>query len=106
MPMRELLALPAWDNPATTLDAWKQALADLGQTPRTTREDGETWLEIGAAQLRGYVVLEDMNVAAINFELHAADPTEGQELLARAASALGWELHDDDDETEDDEDES
>lgn len=104
--MRELLAVPAWDTPATPLDAWKAALADLGHPAKVRREDGETWLEVGAIQLRGYVMLEDINAAAINFELHGTDPAEAAALLEAAAAKLGWELHDDDeDEDDDDEDE-
>lgn len=100
--MRELLALPAWDTPPTPLDAWTARLAELGHPAKLRRAEGETWLVVLPLHLRGYVVLEGADVGAINFELGAPDPAEAVALLEGAAAALGWELHEDEDEAQDD----
>jgi hypothetical protein len=93
--MIELLAIPAWNTEPRTLGDWTAALAALGHTPAVGREDDETWLEVGPLRVRGYVALEGQSVEAINFELHDADTEPASRVLAAAASALGWELHED-----------
>jgi hypothetical protein len=93
--MRELLALPAWDTPPTPLEQWVREFSHRDQSPRLVQESGEHWIEIPAHRIRGYIVVEEGCVAAVNFELHAADPTESIGLLQAVASALNWELHED-----------
>jgi hypothetical protein len=99
--MIEYLAIPAWQTPPTPLGAWVQALGDESVT--VTRDgSGVAWLEIAGLRVRGYVQIENGQATAINFELHALDPDPATRVLEAAASALGWELHADDDEDEDD----
>lgn len=96
--MRELLALPGWNTPPTSLEAWTERLSG-----RVVRDGDEVWLEVASRHLRGYVVIEDDRVSAINFELSEHDPDETIALLQRAVADLGWELHADHDEDDDDE---
>jgi hypothetical protein len=101
--MLELLALPGWNTPTTTLDAWVAQLQSLGVSVVVERESSEvSWLEITVLRTRGYAVNEGLRLEAINFEFHDPDPANAVELVQAAALALGWELHpdepDDDDE--------
>jgi hypothetical protein len=105
--MLEYLALPAWDTPETTVDAWVAQLSETGGPVIVSREPPEAvWLEVAPLRLRGYVVLENGHAAAINFELHALDPGPATRAIEAAAASLGWEIHaDDDDDKKDDDDE-
>ena len=103
----EYLALPAWQTPPTTVDAWVARLSEAGGPAIVSRESSTVaWLEIAPLRLRGYVVIENGHAAAINFELTAPDPGPATRAIEEAARALGWEVHpdDEDDEDEDDED--
>ena len=51
------------------------------------------------------MVIENGNASAINFELHDPDPGPATRAIEDAATALGWELHPDDDEDRDEDDE-
>ena len=100
--MIEWLAMPATGTESTTLYAWTGAFSDLGHAARVAHEGpGVAWIEVAAAGLRGYVVIEGGIVEAINFELRDADPSQTLALLRSATSALGWELHQEDDEEDD-----
>ena len=103
--MTEYLALPAWKTSPTSLDAWVVQLSETGGPVIVSRESSTVvWLEVAPLQLRGYVVIENGNASAINFELHALDPGPATRAIEQAAEALGWEVHEDDDEDEDDDD--
>ncbi len=106
--MPEYLALPAWNTPPTTVDAWVVGLAEAGG-PVVVRRESPTvaWLEAAPLRLRGYVMIEDGHATAINFEVHDPDPGgPANRAVEAAAAALGWEVHPDDgeDEAEDDDD--
>jgi hypothetical protein len=95
----ELLAIPAWNTSPTPLSAWVDQLTGQGLTVALEHESsGVTWLEIGSLRLRGYAVIESGSVEAINFELHAQDTAPSRDAIERAAEALGWEVHEDDEE--------
>jgi hypothetical protein len=102
--MIELLALPRWKTPPTSLEDWAAQLAARGASATVTRESsGVSWLEVAPLRLRGYALLAGTAVEAINFELAAPDPDPASRLVHEAAEALDWEVHrDDDDEDEDD----
>jgi hypothetical protein len=101
--MIELLAIPAWDAPPRTLEEWTACLAEAGAAPSVVRESTDVcWVEVGVLRLRGYVVLEGRHVSAINFELVDPDPAPARRLVEEAAWALGWEVHADEDDEEDD----
>src|SRR5262245_26686818 len=103
--MIELLALPQWQSPPRTIDEWVVQLEGHAGAVVVTRESTSVaWVEIGALRVRGYGVEEGRAVQAINFELAAPDPGPATRVLNEAASALGWELHPDEDDDEDDED--
>jgi hypothetical protein len=101
--MIELLALPAWDAPPRSPADWAAELAALGHPATVARApDGDTWIEVAPLRLRGFVVIEDGLAAAINFELHDPDPAPASRLVEAAATALGWEVHPDDGEIDED----
>src|SRR4051812_5147973 len=101
--MTELLSLPGWQAPPRTLDDWAGQLAALGHPPAVVRESGSVaWLEVAALRVRGYAVIEGPHVTAINFELSDPDPGPASRLVQAAAAALGWEVHEDEDEEESD----
>jgi len=101
--MLEYLALPAWDTPETTVDAWVTQLSETAGPVIVNRESSTvTWLEVAPLRLRAYVVVENGHAAAINFELDAEDAGPASLAITRAAEALGWEVHEDDEETADD----
>ena len=102
--MTEILALPGWKIEDTPLSAWVDQFEGQGWKAVVTRESpGVSWIEVAALRLRGYAVIEDgRRVEAINFELGGPDPGPAREALTRAAAALSWELHDDDDSDDDD----
>lgn len=103
--MIELLAVPSWNCEPRTLDDWTAAFEALGHAATVTRDEDETWLEVGTSRLRGFVVMDGGHVEAVNFELHAPDPEEAMPLLEAVTSRLSWKLYpedvDDDDLDED-----
>jgi hypothetical protein len=106
--MTELLAIPGWQTPPTTLAEWIARLEQgSGAKPVVERESPQgAWVEVGPLRLRGFAVLAGPHVEAINFELSDPDPAASTRFLEEAAAALGWEIHpdepDDDDEDDDD----
>ncbi len=105
--MVEYLALPAWNTPETTVDAWVVALSESAGPVIVSREGpGVAWLEVAPMRLRGYVVIEGGHAAAINFEVHDPDHGPSTRALEAASVALGWELHPDDEDEDEDEDEA
>ena len=101
--MVEYLALPAWETPPVKVADWVAGLSVAGGPVVVSRESSDvSWLEVAALRLRGYAVIEDGQVAAINFELRDPDPGPATRLLEEATVALGWELHADDDQAPDD----
>lgn len=101
--MIELLAVPAWNTPTITLDAWVDALKAQGVAVAVERDPPGAWLEMGSLRLRGYALSEGIKLEAINFELSDPDPAPATRVLEAVAVALGWEIHPDEgDETDDD----
>jgi hypothetical protein len=49
------------------------------------------------------VAIDGGDVEAINFELHADEPAQAVAVLESVADGLGWELHSDDGDEDDDE---
>lgn len=103
--MTELLAVPAWDTAKTPLTSWVEQLAGQGLEVAVEREStGASWVEVEALRLRGYAMTAGPHVEAINFEL-GSPGGPARLALERAAAALAWELHEDDeDDPNDDED--
>ena len=100
--MVEYLALPDWKTPSTPVDDWVVALSETAGPVIVSRESSTvTWVEVAPLRLRGYVVVENENASAINFEIHGLDPEPATLAIQQAAEALGWELHLDDDPDED-----
>lgn len=99
--MIELLAVPAWNTPPTTLDAWADALKAQGVGVQVERDPPGAWLEVGSLRLRGYALSEGIKLEAINFELSDPDPAPATRLLETVAAALGWEVHADEDDGDD-----
>lgn len=99
--MTELLAIPTWNAVPRALADWQAALAEQGHPAEITKDDEETWIEVGPLRLRGYVELTGGHVEAINFELADPDPEPATRLLIAAAHALGWEIHPDEPEEDD-----
>ncbi len=101
--MIELLAIPQWKQSPRPLADWVAAFETLNLAPEVQREDDDgIWIELGSLRTRGYAVIEGGLATAVNFEIHATDPTEARSVLEQAASSLGWELHEEDDDDEDD----
>lgn len=102
--MIERLALPAWDAPPATLADWVAALADADAPAEVVRDAGEVWLEARPRRFRGFAVVEEGHVTAVNFEFHG-EADAALAAVEAAARALRWEIHDnengDDDEEED-----
>jgi hypothetical protein len=103
--MIELLAIPGWQTPPTSLEDWVRRLADLAGIPvELERESPQaTWIMLPTLRLRGFAVLAGPHVEAINFEVAEPDPTRATSLIAAAATALAWEIHAEDEPEEDDE---
>jgi hypothetical protein len=94
--MLELLAIPAWNTPATTLDQWVAEFELRNVKAVVARESpGIFWLEAPSLRLRGYALSEGIRLEAINFELSDPIPSAASELLEATCAALGWELHED-----------
>jgi hypothetical protein len=103
--MIELLALPCWQTPPRSLDDWVACLTEAGGPVVVERESaGVSWLEMNRIRLRGYAMIEGDRVEAINFELADPDPEPAARVVETAAQALGWELHTDDPEDDQDRD--
>ena len=101
--MTELLALPEWNAPPRSLDDWVVELDRAGFPPTIERESSQAcWLEVAPLRLRVYALLEGRQVTALHIELTAPDPEPATTVLQGAAYCLGWTLHDDPDEEEDD----
>src|SRR5579859_3517755 len=100
--MTELLALPEWNTPRTTVADWSARLETSGHQAVLCRDDdGDSWLELAPCRLRGLLELEGDAVVSIHFELSAADPRAAAQLLETAARALGWGIYADEDDVED-----
>ena len=104
--MIELLAIPGWQTGPTKLDAWVAALEETCGAPVTVvRESPQgSWVAAGSIRIRGFAILAGPHVEAINFELSDPDPAPATSLLEAASAAIGWEIHPDDEDEEDDED--
>ena len=102
--MIEVLAIPGWQTGPTTLDVWTTRLAEAaGSAPAVVRESAEgSWVVLGPLRVRGFAVMAGPHVEAINFELADPDPSTANRLLEEVAASIGWEIHPDD--GEDDED--
>ncbi len=101
--MVELLAIPEWNAPPRSLDDWVERFNALGYAPEIEPDLPEgAWLSVGSLRLRGYAVLEGRLVTAINFEIHAPDPAPTTRVLEETARSLGWEIHPEDEEEDED----
>ena len=100
--MIELLALPGWQTPPRSEDWVAQLEGQAGPVVVTRESTGASWIEVGRLRLRGYVVLQGQSVDAINFELAAPDPGPAAVAVEAAAQALGWEVHPDDSQADED----
>ena len=101
--MIEVLALPAWDTGPIPLSAWTEQLDRQGLEVVVTRDTTDaTWIEVHSLWVRGYVLMDGLQVEAIHFELEEPDPGPARAALDQAAVALAWELHDDDGDGDDD----
>jgi hypothetical protein len=100
----ELLAIPAWRTPPTTLAAWVEALESWGGPAVVVeRESPEgAWIHLEALGVHGFAVLAGPNVEAVNFEIQEPLTPETEAMLAEVAAAIGWEIHPDDDEGDED----
>lgn len=101
--MPELLAIPCWDSPPRTLQDWMEGLEAAGLAPGSVRDSPSAWwIDAPTAGLRGYVIMQGQRVEAINFEILGDDLESTRARLANIAGALGWELHAEDDEDDED----
>jgi hypothetical protein len=100
--MTELLAIPRdWDAPPRTLDDWAAAFAAQGHPGAIERDPDGDALEVGALGLRAVADAEGGRLVALHVELHAPEPGPARAAVEQAAAALGWEVHEDDDEDDD-----
>jgi len=100
--MTELLALPEWNTPPRSLDDWTAQLSSAGHAPALERASSSAvWIELAPLGLRGYAVLEGRHVTAVNFEINGPNPEPATALVTAAARSLGWDVHADDNEEED-----
>ena len=104
--MIELLAIPVRDAAPVTLKDWVARLEERTGGPVSLKRDPPdgAWLVPAGHRVRGYAILAGPNVEAINFELADPDPSDATRLLEETAASLGWEIHPDDGEADDDED--
>jgi hypothetical protein len=101
--MTELLVLPAWNTPPRSLQDWVAQLTAQGVSVTVERESaGVSWIEVASMRLRGYAMSEGERLEAVNFELAEPDPTRAAQLIEVAAAALGWEVHPDEPDDDDD----
>lgn len=104
--MIELLAIPAWRTPPISFDAWVERLTAIaGEEPVIRRESPDgVWIEFGRLRFRGLALMVGAEVEALHFELAAVDPGPATEVIEKTAAAVGWEVHPDDGEEDDDSD--
>jgi hypothetical protein len=104
--MIELLAVPSWQTPPTTLEAWVARFEQQGEHAVVIeRESPEgAWVHLEAIGARGFAVLAGQHVEAINFEIDDRETEAASRFLEEAAAAIGWEIHTDEDDGEDDRD--
>jgi hypothetical protein len=101
--MIELLAVPAWNAPTTTLAQWLEAFETQGLAVSVVRDSPQaSWIEVNALRLRGYALMEGIKVEAVNFELTAPNPIPARQAVEAAATALAWEIDEDGDDDADD----
>lgn len=101
--MTEHLALPGWKAPPRTLADWTAGFEAEGLATTVARESHEgSWIEVDAVGLRGYAVTQGLTVEAVNFEVEPNDAPRALALLGKVADALGWEVHEDDPDEDDD----
>ncbi len=100
--MIERLAIPAWNAPPTSLDAWLSSFRSHGHEPSLVKEAGMTWLEVAPLRLRAFVVFDGEFVEALNFELHDRQPDAALALIEAVAASLQWEVHDETDDDDED----
>ncbi|RUL89782.1 hypothetical protein [Tautonia sociabilis] len=103
--MIERLLIPSWNTPVRSVDDWNAELARLGHPPEVAREGSdELWLVLERVGARLLAVVEGPTLTAWHAEIDAEDPAPALAVIDQAAAALGWEVHDEDlDEDEDDE---
>ncbi|HEY2157941.1 MAG TPA: hypothetical protein VGH33_20095 [Isosphaeraceae bacterium] len=102
--MIELLAIPAWQTPTTTLAEWVAQL-EKGGGPAVIveRESPQgAWIHLEAMGVHGFAVLAGPHVEAVNFEIQEPLSADVNRFLEEAAAAIGWEIHPDDPDDEDD----
>lgn len=104
--MIEFLAIPGWQTPPTTLAEWVARLEEeAGPAVIVERESPQgAWVHLEAMGVHGFAVLAGPHVEAINFEVQEPITPEVGRLLERAASAIGWEIHPDDPDDDEDDD--
>ena len=103
--MIERIAIPAWGTEPTSTEVWRECLeTTFGPTTVELEDRTVSWFECPSKRVRGYALIENSSVSAINFELYDEAPDESLALLEAAAGRLGWELHVDDDDDADDND--
>lgn len=100
--MIERLLIPSWNAPRRSLDDWQAEFDRLGHPP-TVERDGpdETWLVLDPIGTRLLAVVEGAVLTALHAEIDAPDPGPALAILDRAAGALDWEVHDEDEEDDD-----
>lgn len=103
--MIEYLAIPKWNAHPAPLDKWVERLNKFGGPVVVTREGSSgAWLEVASLRLRGYALIHNGKISAINFELHDPDSEAALRTIEAAATDLYWEIHlDEEDQDEDDE---
>ena len=103
-PVIEVLAIPGWQTERTTLDVWTTALADAtGSPPTIERESAQgSWIILGSRRIRGFAIMAGPDVEAINFEINDPNPSESTRLLEAVAASIGWEIHPDEPDDDDD----
>jgi hypothetical protein len=100
----EFLAIPGWQTPPTTLSTWVAELeARGGLTVVVERESPEgAWIHVEAMGVHGFAVLAGPHVEAVNFEIQEPVSPSVSRFLDETAAAIGWEIHPDHDDEEDD----
>ncbi len=102
--MIEMLAIPAWRTPSTTLEVWIARLEQQGDRAVVVeRESPEgAWIHLETIGVHGFAVLAGPHVEAINFEIDEPNTAAAARFLEEAAAAIGWEIHPDDEGDEED----
>jgi hypothetical protein len=99
--MLELLAIPSdWTGSPVSLDDWSAAFAERGHPADVEREPEGDSIEVGSLRLCGLADAEGDRLVAIHFELFAPDPGPARAIVEDVARALGWEVHEDDEDDE------